>query len=346
MSSSARQHTAPPLRPGLILNGRTAAEDLALAQRAERAGFASAFTVEFFNRNALVRLAAIAGATSRIKLGTAIANTFTRSPMVLAAAALDLDELCAGRLVLGLGTGLRRMNEDWYGVPFGQPASRARELFALLRQVFETRGPGFRFAGEHYRLSIPAYSRSHLERTSIPLWLAGVNRGMIRNAGTIADGLVGHPIHSRRWHREVTLPLLREAEAAAGRAEGSCPLYPYVIVAIADDRADAVRDAKKQIGFSFSAEHYHSILELHGMPEVGHECRRHLPRFDLDAMADAVPDRLVEEIAIACTPDEVVDRLAQWRELTAEPLLYPAAIGVPQERVSANLDHLFARFGA
>jgi len=326
---------------GLILNGRSVARDIELAKRAEVAGFEAVFEAEFFNRNALVRLAAIAAATDTIQVGSGIANTFTRSPVVLASAAMDLDEIAEGRLVLGLGTGLERMNVEWYGVPFSKPVSRSRELFALLRYAFATRGPGFTWSGTFYELAIPAYQRHTIVRADIPIWLAAVGRVMTGAAGEIADGMVGHPVHTRRWHREVTLPLLREGEEKADREAGACPLYPYVITSIQEDRELAIRDAKRQIGFSFTVDHYRQILELHGLEHVGHECRRHLPKFDLEAMADAIPDELVEEIAIACTPDEVADRMLAWQELTPMCLFYAASIGVAPERTAACLDHLF-----
>ena len=66
----------------------------------------------------------------------------------------------------------------------------------------------------------------------------------------------------------------------------------------------------------------------------------------MKALADAVPDALVDEIAIACTPDEARDRLAQWRELTDEPLLYAPTVGVAPERLRANLDAMLDEFGA
>jgi hypothetical protein len=62
-------------------------------------------------------------------------------------------------------------------------------------------------------------------------------------------------------------------------------------------------------------------------------------------MAEAIPDALVDEIAIACTPDEARDRLAQWKELTDQPLLYAPTVGVPPERVRANLDATLETFG-
>jgi probable F420-dependent oxidoreductase len=332
---------------GLILTGGTAKANVALAQRAEAAGFDAVFTVEFFNAHAYATLGAIAASTSRVRLGTGIANAFTRSPIVHGTAALDLDELSGGRMVLGLGSGTKRMNEEWFGMPFARPAARMAELVQLLRAYFAaTSGFGFRFDGEFWKISIPVFTRPGAARSEIPVWVAGVNERMVGAAGATADALVGHPIATRRWHRERTLPWLRAAEARAGRASGACKLAPYVMTSLAPTREQAIRDARGQIGFYFTVSVYHTILAFHGLPEVGAACRAALARFDLRAMADAIPDALVDEIAIACTPDEARDRLADWGDLCDEPLLYAPTVGVPPERVRANLDAMLSVFGS
>jgi len=334
------------MKSGLILTSGTVRGDVDLAVRAEAAGFDSVFTIEFFNRHGYVPLGAIAEATRRIRFGTGIANAFTRSPLLHASAAMDLDELSGGRMVLGLGSATRRMNQDWFGIPFSAPAARMRELVTLLRQAIAAqRGGGFRFEGRFWKLNVPIYSRPGAPRSEIPIWVAAVNRGMIAAAGAVANALVGHPIATRRWHREVTLPGLRSAEEQAGREAGACKLAPYVVTSISDDRDQAIRDAKGQIGFYLTTELYHSVLDLHGMREVGQACRKALRSFDVAAMASAVPDALVEEIAIACTPDEVHDRLAQWKDLTDEPLFYAPAVGVEPERLRTNLDAILDLFG-
>jgi len=334
------------LRTGLILTGGSARANVALAARAETAGLASVFGIEFFNAHAYATLGAIAQSTSRVRLGTGIANAFTRSPVVHATAALDLDELSGGRFVLGLGSGTKRMNEEWFGMPFDRPAARMAELVQLLRALFAaTAGFGFRFDGAFWKIAIPVFTRPAAARTAIPIWVAGVNERMCGAAGATADALVGHPIATRRWHRERTLPWLRSAEARAGRASGACRLVPYVLTSLAPTREQAVRDAKGQIGFYYTVSVYHSILAFHGLGGVASACRAALATFDVRAMADAIPDALVDEIAIACTPDEARDRLAQWRDLTDEPLLYAPTIGIPPERLRANLDAMLATFG-
>jgi probable F420-dependent oxidoreductase len=334
------------MRIGLILTAGSPRADVELARRAEAAGLDGVYTIEFFNRHGYVPLGAIAEATQRVRIGTAIANAFTRTPLLHASAAMDLDELSGGRLVLGLGSATRRMNEDWYDVRFARPAARMKELVELLRAAFRAqKGGGFRWEGEHWKLQVPIYARPGAVREEIPIWIAAVNRGMIASAGAVADGLVGHPIATRRWHREVTLPGLRAAEEAAGRAAGACALAPYLMTSIQEKRDDALSDAKNQIGFYFTTGIYHSILDLHGLREVGQKCRAALRSFDVRAMADAIPDSLVDEIAIACTPDEARDRLGQWKDLTDQPLLYAPSVGVPPQRVESNLDAMLEIFG-
>lgn len=324
---------------GLVLTGGSARGNVDLGIRAEAAGFDAVYACEFFNQQAFPVLGALAQATERIRLGTGIASAFVRSPLTHATAAMDIDELSGGRMILGLGSGTARMNEEWFGIPFSRPAARSQELLVLLRELFHAAGGlGFKFEGEFYNLKIPVYTRPGAARPEIPLWLAAVNRGMIRAAGREATGMVGHPIATRRWHREVTLPSLREAEAEAGRSAGACPLVPYVMISLADDRDQAIRDAKGQIGFYYTVSVYRTILDYHGLPEVADACRRALASFDIRAMAEAIPDALVDEIAIACTPDEARDRLHQWDDLASEVMLYAPQVGVAPGRVRDNLD--------
>ncbi len=332
---------------GLVLTGGSARADVDLAIRAEAAGFDAVFTIEFFNRHGYVPLGAIAQATERIRLGTGIANAFTRTPLLHASAAMDTDELSGGRMILGLGSATRRMNQDWYAVPFSEPAARMRELVELVRAAIAAqKGGGFRWDGKFWQINVPIFARPGAAREQIPIWIAAVNRHMIATAGAVADGLVGHPIATRRWHREVTLPGLREAEKRNGRAGGACVLAPYVMTSIQENREHAIRDAKNQIGFYFTTGIYHSILEHHGLRHVGEACRDALRRFDVKAMSEAIPDELVDEIAIACTPDEARDRLAQWADLTDLALLYAPSVAVPPERLASNMNSIFENFGS
>ena len=93
------------MKPGLVLTQPAIADQIETAKLAEDNGFDSVWATEFFHMNGLVRMAALAGATERIKIGSAIINSFTRSPVVAASGIMDIDELSGGRAVLGLGSG-------------------------------------------------------------------------------------------------------------------------------------------------------------------------------------------------------------------------------------------------
>ncbi len=325
------------MKYGLILGSPTIAGQLATARRAEAAGFESVWTTEFFNAHGLVRLAAVATATERVKLGTAIAYAFMRTPMLAASAAMDIDEISNGRMILGLGSGTERMNRDWYSMPFEDPpAPRMRDAIGLVRAAIAAqKGGGLKYEGPYYQVNIPAYSRARAARPAIPVCLAAVNRGMIRAAAASADGLIGHPVFTRKYIADTVLPEL----------EGSrCEMLPYVITAVADSTEQARNEARGQIAFYYTTRLYHSILRPHGWEANGEAIAAAFRKGDFAAMAAAVTDEMVDQIAIAGTPDEVRDQLKAWEGLADHVLLYTPSVGIKAERVQENLDAIVDTF--
>ena len=327
------------MRHGLILVAPSIADQIEAARYAEARGFDSVWVTEFFNHHGFVRLAAVAGATERVQVGTAIAYAFMRTPLLAASGAMDVDEISGGRVILGLGSGTRSMNEKWYSISFEHPpAPRMREAIRLIREAIAAQsGGGLSFEGQYYRIEIPQYARLGAARAEIPIYLAAVNRGMIRAAAAVADGLVGHPIFTRRYIREAVLP---ELEGSA------CELAPYLICSVSDDPDQARREVRGQIAFYFTTRLYHSVLDVHGWREIGETIATAFRKGDFRGMAEAVPDALVDEIAIAGRPDEVRDRLAQWQGLSDQVLLYPATVGAKPERVRENMAAITDSFGS
>jgi probable F420-dependent oxidoreductase len=284
-------------------------------------------------------MAAVAGATQRVKVGSAIAYAFMRSPILAANGAMDIDEISNGRTILGLGSGTKTMNEKWYSTAFDSPpAPRMQEAVELIRATFAAQnGGGLKFEGEHYNISIPQFVRPGAARESIPIYVAGVNIGMIRCAARVADGLVGHPVYTRGYIRNVVLPEL----------EGSqCVLAPYVICAISEDVDQARNEARAQIAFYYSTPLYHSILDVHGWREQGAIITSAFREGDFKAMTEAVTDEMVDEIAITGTPAEVRDRMQQWQGLTESPLLYSPSIGMSPQRGNENLSLIAETFAS
>ena len=124
---------------GLVLTAESARGNVDLGVRAEAAGFDAVYACEFFNQQTFPVLGALAQATERIRLGTGIASAFVRSPLTHATAAMDIDELSGGRMILGLGSGTARMNKEWFGVPFSRPAARTASR-TIPREVFQMGG--------------------------------------------------------------------------------------------------------------------------------------------------------------------------------------------------------------
>ena len=325
------------MRHGLILTAASIQDQMAAAKRADDAGFHSVWTTEFYNAHGFVRLAAVATATKNVKLGTGIAYAFMRTPMLAASAAMDIDEISGGRMILGLGSGTRGMNERWYSMPFEHPpAPRIREAIGLVRAaIAAAKGGGLRFEGKYYDVNIPQYSRSGLPREKIPIYLAAVNRGMIRAAARAADGLVGHPIYTRKYMAERVLPELEGT---------SCELTPFLITSIADDPDQARNEVRAQIAFYYSTRLYHSVLEPHGWQGIGEEITQAFRQGDFAAMSKAVPDEMVNAIAIAGRPDEARDQLRQWESLTDHVLLYSPSVGMRGGRMQENLDAIIDTF--
>lgn len=326
------------MKYGLILTRSDIKGQIAAAVRAEAAGFESVWTIEFFNANGLVRLAAIATATQRVKLGSGIAYAFMRSPMLAASAAMDIDEISAGRMILGLGSGTKTMNENWYSMPFNDPpAPRIKDAIGLIRAAFAAAqsSGGLAYDGAYYKVKIPQFSRPGTARPDIPIAIAAVNRGMIRAAAKVANGLVGHPIYTRKYIAETVAPEL----------EGSlCVLLPYVITSIANDPTQARNEARMQIAFYYTTRLYHSILKPHGWEAIGETIAAAFRKGDFAAMAAAVPDEMVDAIAITGRPDEVRDRLKQWEPLAQHVLLYSPSVGMKSGRVAENVDAIVDTF--
>src|SRR5882724_12454138 len=173
---------------------RGGVEQIAAASSvAERRGFHAVWSPEFYTRSAIVTLARMATETSRIGVGSSIAYAVGRSPLTIATEARSLDEVSGGRLVLGLGTGTRRMMRDWHGVDPEGPATRVEELVPLLRRLWRLHEGPVRHEGRFYSVDItPTAEIEPPLRAGIPVYTAGVNPRMTEAAGRVADGLICH----------------------------------------------------------------------------------------------------------------------------------------------------------
>lgn len=317
-----------------------------MAQMVEAAGFESCWAAETTN-SAFVTAQIAIQATSRIKVGTAIALAFPRSPTITAMEAMDLDELSGGRFLIGLGTQVKRVNENRFSVPFEHPAAKLKEYAEVMRTVFAAnRGEDVIFEGRFYNVTMPTFGglRQPSPR-DVPIYFAAVNRLMARYCGEVADGLLGHPLASPRYLEEVIRPAMAEGAERAGRRPSDCNLTASPMISISDDVDLARREVKLQIAFYATTRTYTPILELHGKAEVVPALREAFGRKDKDAMTALVDDELCDAIAVAGAADEVKEKVRQWHGVADRLMVAGPWYGPSPQRMMENYSALVETFG-
>jgi probable F420-dependent oxidoreductase len=286
------------------------------ARAAEAAGIDCVWAVELF-RSSLTQAMWMAANTERVGVGTGIAWAFTRSPMILALSALDIDEASGGRFRLGLGAGVKRLNETWHGVEYGRPAPHLRETVEAVRLIIEKAGSAepIRYQGAYHDIDIKGWVRPHPKlRETIPIYTAAVQEGMARAAGDVADGMIGHPMCSMRWLDEVLVANFELGLSRSGRERGDFDFLPTVCCAIDDDEAAAIDAARKTICFYATVRTYAPLWELHGFGDAAAAVGDAFRRGDFAAMPAHVPDEMVDTYTAAGPLDKVTERVAAVAE--------------------------------
>ncbi len=317
-----------------------------VAQMVEAAGFESCWAAETTN-SAFVQAQIAIQATSKIKVGTAIALAFPRSPTITAMEAMDLDELSGGRFIIGLGTQVKRVNENRFSVPFEHPAPKLKEYAQVMRTVWAAnRGEDVTFEGRFYNVTMPTFGglRQPPPR-DVPIYFAAVNKLMARYCGEVADGLLGHPLASPRYLEEVIRPAIAEGAERGGRSADACNLTASPMISISDDVDLARREVKMQIAFYATTRTYTPILELHGRAHLVPELRDAFAAKDKNRMIDLIDDELCDEIAVAGPVDEAREKVGRWDGLADRLMVAGPWYGPSAGRLFENYQALVETFG-
>lgn len=277
-----------------------------LARSAERVGFDAVWTSET-QHDPFLPLALVAQHTNQLHFGTAIAVAFARSPGNLAYTAWDLAAASSGRFLLGLGTQVRPHIERRFGMPWpDSPAGKLREMIQAMRSLWRTwqGDQELNHRGEHYKLTLmtPFFNPGPIAAPEIPVYLAGVNTGLCRLAGEVADGLHGHPLHTVRYLREAIRPALDAGAERAGRDPNEVELSVTAFVVTSESEADEVRS---QIAFYASTPSYRPVLELHGWGEAADRLSALARRGDWEQMAAIISDDMLAEFAIVADAEDL-----------------------------------------
>ncbi|PZC48685.1 MAG: Flavin-dependent oxidoreductase, luciferase family [Chloroflexi bacterium] len=284
----------------------------AAAKAAEEMGF-DTFWASETSHDPFV-LASLAGAeTERLSVGTAIALAFPRSPMLTANSAWDLQSLTNGRFTLGLGPQVRAHIVRRFSTEWSPAASRMRDYIGAVRAIWACWQDGGRLSYESnsYNLSLmtPWFSPGPIEHPSIPIYLAAVNKDMLRVAGEIADGVHVHPMHTTRYIREFVLPHIQEGASRAGREASQVELTSMAFVITgrnAEEMADSRRKVRQQIAFYASTPTYRpAVLEPDGWGEVGQQLSKLAREQRWQEMEALVPEEMERAIAVQGAWDEI-----------------------------------------
>jgi probable F420-dependent oxidoreductase len=323
--------------------GHTLAELAEAARRAELAG-AEVIWVPEMHRSAMGGAAAIAGATRTAAVGTAIALAFTRSPMITALEALDLDELSGGRFILGLGTGVQRLNEDWHNARFGKPVPHLREVVRNIRRFWKacTTGEQIDLDGEWEPMHLRGYTRPFpLTRTEIPIYLAAMGPALTRLAGRIGDGWISHELCSPQYLQGRILPELEAGLTARGRARDELDVVVSACCSVDRDPVTARRRAAGLVGFYASVRTYADFFAFHGL---GEQQQQVVEAFrsgrGADHLGHLVTDDMVAALTLSGDPDQVSEAIAAYAGHADSVKLSPPTHGLDAADTRAAQDEI------
>jgi len=300
---------------------------VALGEEAERLGFHSVWSSEAWGADAVTIASWIAARTERIGIGTAIMQMPARTPAATAMTVASLDQLSGGRVLLGLGTSGPQVVEGWHGVAWGKPLGRTREYVEIVRTAL--RRETLEHHGAHYDIPYSGEGATGLGkplklilkplRREVPIYLAALGPKNVALAAEIADGWL--PIFFSPYRcREIHGPSLEHAPADFEIA-ALCPV-------LVDEDVQACRDMLKPMlalyigGMGARGKNfYNSLTQRYGFEGAAAQIQELYLSGKKGEAAMAVPDELVDEIALVGPKERIAERLGAWREAGVTSIL-------------------------
>jgi len=274
-------------------------EAVELARRAEDAGFHNLFMVESVLANdGVTTVAMMAARTSRVLIGTNIANVYLRHPVMLGAAAVAIDEVAPERLVLGLGPNNQTMITQ-AGFTWRDPREALQTTTATLRAVF---------AGE----GVSGLRHPRPARHVIPIHWAGMALETCAAAGIHADGLMLYINTPARYRRAVER--FRRAATEVGRDAARLPVSLLIPTFIHDDLPTARQAAREFLVHYARWPHYAKTWAASGYEDAMERVAKAYPAGDLATAMAALSDALLDDTVLLGSPARIregIERFAQ-----------------------------------
>ena len=295
---------------------------------ADRLRLDQVWTAEAYGSDAWTPLAWWGSRTSHVQLGTAVSQLSARPPATLAMAAMTMDHLTKGRIIIGVGTSNPQVVEGWYGQPYPRPLARTREYIEILRMIIARQEPVV-YHGKHYQLPYPGgtglgkplRSILHPYRTEIPIYLGAEGPKNVALAAEIADG----------WNTIFFSPSMNDFYAAA-LAEGfarpgarhSSASFDVVggpMRIIVDDdlerAADQIRPSLALYIGGMGARgvnYHHEVFARMGYEAQAAVIQDHYLAGDRKSAIAAVPTQMVEDVALIGPWAKIADEIQRWQE--------------------------------
>ncbi len=271
------------------MEGFTLPELADLAREAERLGYTDAWSYEVDGADGFTPLAVIAQA-SGLRVGTAIANVYTRGPATLASTAAGIADLAPGRFVLGIGSGSQVIVEAWNGDRFVKPATRVREMAQVLRAALA--GERVVFKGETF--SVDGFRLSRVPSKPVPIYIAALRPGMLRVAGEVGDGVI------LNWGSPEDVPksvaVVREAARKAGRDAEAIEVTARLFLSIDPPGGESDIMVRRHIAAYMNVPVYRAYQEWLGRTEALAPMWNAWAGGDRKGAVAAIPERVIDEL--------------------------------------------------
>ena len=254
------------------------------------------------------------------KIGSSIINIYSRSPSLIAMGAATLDTISNERLILGLGTSSVPIVEDFHGQKFASPVQRMKEYVEIIR--FALTGEKINYDGEIFSLRDFSLLVKP-PRKEIPIYLAAINQKMLELTWNIADGVIFY------LRPKVELKQTIEKMQAQRKIDTSL----QIITCIDNDCEKARTRAKKTLSFYIAVgKIYREFLELNGYSDTVHEIYNEYNKTGLKKLDELVPDKILDDLCIAGTPDDGIKKLQKFRDVGIDlPIIQFNPIGDTKE---------------
>jgi F420-dependent oxidoreductase-like protein len=313
----------------------TDADNVRLAQEADRLGYDVAWAAEAYGSDAVTVLTWVAAKTEHIDVGSAILQIPARTPTMTAMTAATLDTLSGGRFRLGLGLSGPQVSEGWHGTRFAKPLARTREYVDIVNLAMSRQR--VKYDGQHYTLPLPdgpgkaLHLMVHPVREHVPVYIASIGPKNLELTGEIADGWLS--VFFAPKFADELLGHLAAGRAKAGKTMDGFDVVPSVPLVVGDDVEQCgqlVRPyAALYIGGMGSREQnfYNALAVRMGYGEAAQVVQDKFLAKDYEGAARAVPHEFVDSTTLLGPPGRLAERMADFAAAGVTTLsISPAAV--------------------